>query len=69
MSLKDSYRIVVLGDSETWDVVNNVTHIQFLNWQGEEELFNTGHIHNINPEHVLESVSLKELVDHWIKTR
>lgn len=66
MSLAAATPFVILSDGETWDGVSGV-QVSFLTWEGEGEVFDTGRIDDVNPAHVLATVSLRDLVKCWLQ--
>ncbi len=66
MNLADATPFITLSDGETWDIVSGV-QVSFLTWEGEGEVFDSGRIDTVEQEHVLATVSLRELVECWLQ--
>jgi hypothetical protein len=64
--IKNTFQVVVLGDNDTWDGSSGST-VHFITDAGDDELYNGDGFKSVSNHNIVKSVSIKELVDCWLK--
>lgn len=73
MNEPDTYEYVVLSDGDTFDGVDNA-FVYVITEEGDDELMNAGGFKNLDEKHIIEKISIADLLDcyhsnnrNWIK--